>query len=64
MLAFLRSLRNSGKLIFPSLSMSASSSSGSMDPFIPVCCAQNVTEHVIFNSYNDPEGTKEREIER
>ena len=64
MLAFLRSLRNSGKLILPSLSMSASSSSGSMDPFIPVCCAQNVTGHVIFNSYNDAEGSKEREIER
>lgn len=37
MLAVLKSLRNSGKLIFPSLSMSASSSSGSIEPFSPVC---------------------------
>lgn len=37
MLAVLKSLRNSGKLIFPSLSMSASSKSGSMEPFSPVC---------------------------
>nr|GMD58178.1 hypothetical protein Iba_chr11fCG3060 [Ipomoea batatas] len=34
-LAVLKSLRNSDKLIFPSLSMSASSRSGSMEPFKP-----------------------------
>jgi hypothetical protein len=38
MLAVRRSLRNSDRLIRPSLSMSASSSNGSMDPFKPVCC--------------------------
>jgi hypothetical protein len=38
MLAVRRSLRNSDRLILPSLSMSASSSSGSIDPFKPVCC--------------------------
>lgn len=37
MLAVRRSLRNSERLILPSLSMSASSSSGSIDPFKPVC---------------------------
>ena len=39
MLAVFRSLRNSSKLIFPSLSMSTSSNSGSMEPFRPVCCS-------------------------
>lgn len=38
MLAVLKSLRNSDRLIFPSLSMSASSSKGSMDPRNPMCC--------------------------
>lgn len=38
MLAVLRSLRNSDKLIFPSLSMSASSRSGSSEPLKHVCC--------------------------
>lgn len=37
MLAVLKSLRNSERLIFPSLSMSASSRRGSIDPFSPVC---------------------------
>lgn len=41
-LAVLRSLRNSDKLIFPSLSMSASSSSGSIEPFRPVCCSTTI----------------------
>ncbi|KAM0067801.1 hypothetical protein Hdeb2414_s0002g00065581 [Helianthus debilis subsp. tardiflorus] len=34
----LNSLRNSDKLILPSLSISASSRSGSIEPFKPVCC--------------------------
>lgn len=38
MLAVRRSFRNSDKLILPSLSKSASSSNGSIDPFSPVCC--------------------------
>lgn len=38
MLAVFRSLRNSNRLIFPSLSMSVSSRSGSMEPLKPVCC--------------------------
>lgn len=37
-LAVLKSLRNSDMLIFPSLSISASSRSGSMEPLKPVCC--------------------------
>lgn len=40
MLAVLSSLRNSDKLIFPSLSMSASSRSGSIEPLSPVCCRE------------------------
>ena len=38
MLAVLSSLRNSDRLILPSLSISASSRSGSIEPFRPVCC--------------------------
>jgi len=44
MLAVFKSLRNSSRLILPSLSMSASSRRGSMEPFIPVCCRQE--QHV------------------
>lgn len=41
MLAVLRRRRNSDKLIFPSLSMSASSNSGLIEPLSPVCCREN-----------------------
>ena len=51
MLAVRRSLRNSDKLIRPSLSMSASSSNGSMDPFKPVCCTSEENHGENATSY-------------
>ena len=54
MLAVRRSLRNSDRLIFPSLSMSASSSSGSIDPFKPVCCIlkENLNENTADSGFH------------
>lgn len=51
MLAVLKSLRNSERLILPSLSISASSRSGSMEPFKPVCCKKkgNLSSHLIVS---------------
>lgn len=48
-LAVLRSLRNSDKLIFPSLSMSASSSSGSSEPLRHVCCGSIKKEYTLLH---------------
>jgi len=48
-LAVLKSLRNSDMLIFPSLSISASSRSGSMEPLKPVCCKRIVSCKLMPN---------------
>ena len=51
MLAVLKSRRNSGRLIFPSLSMSASSSNGSMEPLKPVCYKQKKNCNLIVITF-------------
>lgn len=59
-LAVLRSLRNSDKLILPSLSMSASSRSGSIEPLRPVCwCHQRIQAQLqILKLLSSKEGIR------
>ena len=50
-LAVLKSLRNSCKLILPSLSMSASLRIGCIDPFKPACCRSLLIVVIPYKSF-------------